>query len=45
MSQGKLLRDLLEGEKAAASRQVFTRLAGAVRGPSDLSGRKGFLRR
>ena len=44
VSQGKLIRDQLERAKAAASRQEFMRLAGAVRGPSDLSSRKGFAR-
>lgn len=45
VSQGKLVRDQLERAKAAASRQAFMRLAGAVRGARDLSGRKGFSRR
>jgi len=44
VSQGKLVRDQLELARAAASSQVFMRLAGAVRGPRDLSGRKGFRR-
>ena len=42
VSQGKLVRDQLERAKAAASTQTFMRLAGAVRGPRDLSERKGF---
>jgi len=44
VSQGKLVRDQLEKARAAASRQAFMRLAGAVRGPKDLSARKGFTR-
>ena len=44
VSQGKLVRDQLERARAAASSQAFMRLAGAVRGPRDLSGRKGFTR-
>jgi predicted transcriptional regulator len=42
-SQGKIVRDHLERAKAS-SRQSFMRLAGAVRGPKDLSRRKGFSR-
>jgi hypothetical protein len=41
--QGKIVRDQLERAKAS-SRQSFMRLAGAVRGPKDLSRRKGFSR-
>lgn len=44
VSQGKLVRDQLQRAKAAASTQSFMRLAGAVRGPKDLSERKGFSR-
>lgn len=44
VSQGKLVRDQLERARATASTQAFMRLAGAVRGPRDLSGRKGFAR-
>lgn len=44
VSQGKLVRDQLERARAAASSQSFMRLAGAVRGPRDLSARKGFTR-
>jgi len=44
VSQGKLVRDQLERAKAAASRQSFMHLAGSVRGPRDLSTRKGFSR-
>ena len=44
VSQGKLVRDQLERARAASSTQAFMRLAGAVRGPKDLSSRKGFAR-
>ena len=44
VSQGKLVRDQLERARAASSTQTFMRLAGAVRGPRDLSERKGFTR-
>ncbi len=42
--QGKIVRDQLERAKAASARQPFLRLAGVVRGPKDLSSRKGFSR-
>jgi hypothetical protein len=44
VSQGKLVRDQLEKAKAAAPQRAFMSLAGAVRGPKDLSSRKGFAR-
>ena len=44
VSQGKLIRDQLEKAKAASGGQAFMRLAGSVRGPRDLSSRKGFSR-
>ena len=44
VSQGKLIRDELERARARGSRHGFMRLAGAVRGPKDLSSRKGFSR-
>ena len=44
VSQGKVVRDQLERAKASSSSQSFMRLAGAVRGPKDLSSRKGFSR-
>jgi hypothetical protein len=44
VSQGKVVRDQLEKAKASASSQAFMRLAGTVRGPRDLSSRKGFSR-
>ncbi len=43
-SQGRIVRDQLEKAKASSARQPFLRLAGAVRGPADLSTRKGFSR-
>jgi hypothetical protein len=42
--QGKIVRDQLERARANGTRQSFMRLAGAVRGPKDLSSRKGFSR-
>jgi hypothetical protein len=44
VSQGKLIRDQLEKARAGAGGQSFLRLAGSVRGPKDLSSRKGFSR-
>jgi len=44
VSQGKLIRDQLEKARAGDSSQTFMRLAGTVRGPKDLSSRKGFSR-
>jgi predicted transcriptional regulator len=43
VSQGRLVRDQLERARANAPRS-FMRLAGSVRGPKDLSRRKGFSR-
>jgi hypothetical protein len=45
VSQGQLVRDQLEKAKASGSAQSFMQLAGAVRGPKDLSTRKGFTRK
>ena len=42
--QGKIVRDQLEKAREAARQQAFMRLAGIVRGPKDLSTRKGFSR-
>jgi hypothetical protein len=44
VSQGRIVRDQLEKAKAAGPRHSFMRLAGSVRGPRDLSSRKGFSR-
>lgn len=41
VSQGRLVREQLEKARAG-SRKRFMRWAGAVKGPRDLSGRKGF---
>jgi len=42
--QGRIVRDQLEKAKSGDSSQPYMRLAGVVRGPKDLSGRKGFTR-
>jgi hypothetical protein len=42
--QGKIIRDQLERARKQAAGQAFLRLAGSVRGPKDLSSRKGFSR-
>ena len=42
--QGKIVRDQLEKARAGSARQPFMRLAGSIRGPKDLSSRKGFSR-
>ena len=44
VSQGKVVRDQLEKARASGSSQPFMRLAGSMRGPRDLSSRKGFSR-
>jgi len=44
VSQGKLVRDQLEKAMSGGETQGFLRLAGAARGPKDLSRRKGFSR-
>jgi predicted transcriptional regulator len=41
---GRIVREALERVRAKSARQSFLRLAGAVRGPRDLSSRKGFAR-
>jgi hypothetical protein len=41
-SQGQIVRQQLERARAAGSGRPFMRLAGSVRGPKDLSTRKGF---
>ena len=41
-SQGKLVRDQLERARASGVRRGFMRLAGSIRGPKNLSRRKGF---
>lgn len=42
LSQGQVVREQLEKVKSTGVTQPFMRLAGAVRGPKDLSTRKGF---
>ena len=42
--QGRIVRDQLEKAKASHRARSYLRLAGAARGPSDLSRRKGFSR-
>ena len=44
VSQGKLVRDQLDKARTNNGAQTFMRLAGTVRGPKNLSRRKGFLR-
>jgi hypothetical protein len=42
--QSRIVREELEKARAARGARAFLRLAGAVRGPRDLSSRKGFSR-
>lgn len=42
--QGRIVREQLEKARSASRRQAFLRLAGTVRGPRDLSSRRGFSR-
>jgi len=42
LSQGCIVREQLEKARAADSGRPFLRLAGIVRGPKNLSARKGF---
>ena len=44
VSQGRIVRDQLELARAKVRTRSFMRLAGAVKGPRDLSTRKGFSR-
>ena len=44
LPQSRIVREELEKAKAGDSRRSFLRLAGSVRGPRDLSARKGFSR-
>jgi predicted transcriptional regulator len=41
-SQGEIIREQLEQARAGRASRPFMRLAGSVRGPRDLSRRKGF---
>ena len=42
VSQGRIVREQLERARARAGRKDFMRLAGKIRGPRNLSRRKGF---
>lgn len=42
--QGRIIREQLETARARGEDRGFMRLAGCVRGPKDLSRRKGFSR-
>jgi len=42
--QGRIVRDQLERARAASGQKAFLKLAGSVRGPRNLSSRKGFSR-
>jgi hypothetical protein len=42
--QGRIVRDQLERARAAGAERPFMHLAGRVRGPRDLSSRKGFTK-
>jgi hypothetical protein len=44
ISQGKIIRDQLERAMKGGAPRTFLRLAGTIRGPKDLSSRKGFSR-
>lgn len=44
VSQGQIVRDALERARSERPDKEFMRLAGAIRGPRDLSARKGFSR-
>lgn len=44
VSQGQIVREQLEKARASKGSRAFMRLAGSVRGPKDLSKRKGFSR-
>ncbi len=44
LPQGRIVREQLERARAASATQSFLKLAGSVRGPKDLSSRKGFSR-
>jgi hypothetical protein len=42
LSQGQIVRNQLEKAKTAKTDKPFMRLAGIMRGPRDLSQRKGY---
>ena len=43
-SQGQIVRDQLEKARTSRTGRAFMRHAGRVKGPADLSVRKGFAR-
>jgi hypothetical protein len=43
-SQGEIVREQLERARDSGAGRSFMRLAGTVKGPKDLSSRKGFAR-
>ncbi|HEU0010199.1 MAG TPA: ribbon-helix-helix protein, CopG family [Verrucomicrobiae bacterium] len=44
VSQGQLIREQLEKARAANTHRAYMRWAGVIRGPKNLSSRKGFSR-
>jgi len=44
LPQGKIVREHLERARSSKASKPFMRWAGSVRGPRDLSSRKGFSR-
>jgi hypothetical protein len=40
--QGRIIRDQLERARRGSATRPFLKLAGVVKGPADLSSRKGF---
>jgi len=44
VSQSRVIRDHLERARKSTPSQAFMELAGCVRGPKDLSQRRGFSR-
>ena len=44
LSRGRIIRDQLERARAHSRSRPFMKLAGAARGPKDLSSRRGFSR-
>ena len=44
LPRGRIVREQLEKAQANAPEQPFLKLAGSVRGPRNLSARKGFSR-
>jgi predicted DNA-binding protein len=44
VSQGQLIREQLEKARAANTQRAYVRWAGVIRGPKNLSSRKGFSR-